>query len=154
MYLSKQKLHMDTRKRISSLSGCSAIWKTDKDLEGSWCTEGKAKCKEEEESSGQTGMGVCVESKGQRTSSGKHRGEVESPQRIPLLASMYPTFSPESHGQGVIERKAVRKKQVWSQTWTPGSTPPGPASWPKADTAWPPHSMGRRATWYKRTPGA
>ena len=70
----------------------------------------------------------CVESEGQRTSSGKHRGEVESPQRIPLLASMDPAFSPESHGQDVIEMKAVRKKRVWSQTWTPGSTQPGPAS--------------------------
>ena len=34
MYVSKQKLHMDTRAQISSPSGCSASWEMDKDLEG------------------------------------------------------------------------------------------------------------------------
>ena len=86
MYLSKQKLHMDTRKRISSLSGCSAVWKTDKDLEGSWCTEGKAKCKDEEESSGQTVMGVLCWERRAEDKLGKAQGRGGEPAKDPPIS--------------------------------------------------------------------
>lgn len=42
---------------------------------------------------------------------GKNRGRVKSLQSILLLASMDPTFSPESHGQDGKKMKVVRRKQ-------------------------------------------